>query len=128
MDKGRLIAMGYFRKSGETLGACLFCFIALTLFASCGAHRLSGTYSGDFMSLTFESNGKVMVQTSILPGVGVECAYRIDGDKLMIGAKDQGVSYIMTLLSDDSIQGPIGDSLRKEKNEYGGAGPSEGFE
>jgi hypothetical protein len=105
-----------------------FLLLALTLVASCSVHRLSGTYSGNFMSLTFESNGKVMVQSSILPGVGVECAYRIDGDKLMIGAKDQGISYIMTLLNDGSIQGPMGDNLTKEKKGAPGGAKNSGGE
>lgn len=100
------------RKNVCRLGLAL---VAAFAMASCGGPKLSGTYKGALMSFSFESNGKVLLGSSFTPGLGIECDYKIEGDKIKItNAQEQGVTYVLTLQKDGTILGPAGETMTKD--------------
>jgi hypothetical protein len=81
------------------------------LIAACGGSKLDGTYT-DEMGLTtyrFTSGGKVYMSVM---GIETELNYKVDGDKVKIGAP-QGGNLIFTLLADGALSGPMGIRFAK---------------
>ncbi|MFA5017226.1 MAG: hypothetical protein WC504_06745 [Methylobacter sp.] len=89
----------------------LFLLSAVLLLSACGP-KLDGTYTDNMgiTSYTFESNGKM---TQSIMGVAIEMNYEVDGNKVKLIAP-QG-TFVLTLLEDGSIQGPMGSKFVKQK-------------
>ena len=85
--------------------------LLLLLLTACG-NKLDGTYVDDtgLLKYTFKSNGKVY-QSAM--GVEMEMPYTIEGDKIKLPI-NQGVSMVLTLQTDGTIQAPMGILLRKQ--------------
>jgi hypothetical protein len=82
---------------------------ASMILVGCGS-RLDGTYSNGMASYTFKSDGTVVVNTL---GAKVEVEYELDGKDVRIKAPN-GV-MILTLLDDNTIEGPMGIKLTKQE-------------
>jgi len=81
------------------------------LIAACGGPKLDGTYT-DQMGMTsyrFTSGGNVYMSVM---GIETELNYKVDGDKVKIGAP-QGGNLIFTLLPDGALSGPMGIRFAK---------------
>jgi len=91
----------------KTLAALLAATL-LTL-AGCGG-GLEGSYGTAAASYTFKRNGTVVVDTF---GGKVELEYERDGQDIRIKAP-QG-TLILRLVDEDTIEGPMGVKLRKQK-------------
>jgi len=88
----------------------LFLLSAVLLLSACD--KLDGTYTDNMgiTSYTFESNGKM---TQSVMGMAIEMNYEVDGNKVKLIAP-QG-TFVLTLLEDGSIQGPMGSKFTKQK-------------
>lgn len=88
----------------------LFLLSAVLLLSACD--KLDGTYTDNMgiTSYTFESNGKM---TQSVMGMVIEMNYEVDGNKVKLIAP-QG-TFVLTLLEDGSIQGPMGSKFTKQK-------------
>jgi hypothetical protein len=88
----------------------LVLFFATLALAACGA-GLSGTYSsGDQMSYTFESNGKVIQD---MGGMKIETKYELDGKNIKLITP--AGNAVLTLVDDNTISGPMGIKFIKKK-------------
>ena len=90
-----------------------FLSLALVLLLLACGSKVDGTYAdkAGLISYTFKSNGKVS-QTSM--GMTIEMNYEVEGDKIKLMAA-QGVSIVMTLKEDGSIEGPLGNLTKQKK-------------
>lgn len=86
-----------------------FLLASMVILAGCGS-KLNGTYGSDMASYTFNRNGTVVMDTF---GTKVELKYELDGKDVKIIAP-QG-TMIMTLVDENTIQGPMGMKLTKKK-------------
>lgn len=90
-----------------------FLLIACVLLSACGS-PVEGTYS-DAMGLTsytFKDDGKVYVSTM---GTETELSYSVEDDKVTIGGPDTNV--VLTLKDDGTLEGPLGMTLSRSKDE-----------
>lgn len=84
--------------------------VALTLtLAGCGS-KLNGTYGNNMASYTFNSNGTVVQETM---GIKIEMKYELDGKNVKL-ITPQG-SMILTMLDENTIDGPMGMKFTKKK-------------
>lgn len=85
---------------------------AACLLVACGK-SLDGTYSGTMGSFEFERDGKVTVE---ILGMERQLAYRIDGNKVLIGGAEGGDGGDMVLrIQDDGSLSGMGQTLIKKK-------------
>ena len=90
----------------------LLLLVTIILLSACGS-KLDGTYADEYgmMNYTFKSNGKV-IQSAI--GMEMEMKYEVEGDKVKI-LMPQGVNMVFTMQDNETIQGPMGIKLKKQK-------------
>lgn len=83
----------------------------ITLLSACGS-RISGTYTDPMgmTSFTFKSGDTVAMTTM---GIETELNYTVEDGKVKIGS-DKG-KMVLTILEDDSLQGPMGIKFTKKK-------------
>jgi hypothetical protein len=80
-----------------------------------GTYAFAGAYGFGKGSLTFKSNGKVTVFSEDT-GTETELHYTVDGNKVRLtNPQAPGVTQIMTLLDDGSIEGAFGAKFIKQE-------------
>lgn len=89
---------------------------SLVLFG-CGS-KLSGVYSQNRppqgkISYEFKSNGKVLIDR-VDDGMKFELPYELDGKNIKL-ISPQGGAAVLTLVDADTIEGPMGMKLVKER-------------
>ena len=85
--------------------------LLLIVLSACGK-KLDGTYIDDSGLLQYSFNSNGMVYQSSM-GIEVEMPYTIEGDKIKLPIY-QGVSMVLTLLADGSIQSHLGILRKKD--------------
>jgi hypothetical protein len=81
-------------------------------FSGVSRNKLTGTYSDSlgFSEYTFKDDGTLLISAM---GTEFERPYQIDGDKIKLLGPGGGL--VLTLLSDGSIRGPMGQILTKQQ-------------
>ncbi len=114
---GQSLTPGHLQRLGIASRQIL-CLLGLMLLAACGK-GLSGTYEMDSgmgtTGFVFKSGSKV-IQTTDIAGMRseAELTYKMDGDKLSL-SNGQGMSMVLTVLPDGSLQGSMGMKYLKRK-------------